>query len=146
MFEFLKSAGEKVLGAIPGVGAAKSLYDHLTGKGLGDAAKNVNVEFDEVTSQVKVTGKAATRAELEKVALTLGNVAGVEKVVAEVEVESDDEKPARTYAVQKGDTLSKISKAMYGNANLYNKIFEANKPMLKSADLIYPGQVLRIPE
>lgn len=45
-----------------------------------------------------------------------------------------------------GDTLSAISKQVYGNANLYNKIFEANKPMLKSPDKIYPGQVLRIPE
>jgi nucleoid-associated protein YgaU len=28
----------------------------------------------------------------------------------------------------------------------YGIIFEANKPMLKSPDLIYPGQVLRIPQ
>lgn len=44
------------------------------------------------------------------------------------------------------DTLSAIAKQVYGNANLYNQIFEANKPMLKSPDKIYPGQVLRIPE
>lgn len=50
------------------------------------------------------------------------------------------------YTVKSGDTLSAISKQVYGNANLYNKIFEANKPMLKSPDKIYPGQVLRIPE
>jgi nucleoid-associated protein YgaU len=35
---------------------------------------------------------------------------------------------------------------MYGDAMKYPVIFEANKPMLKDADLIYPGQVLRIPE
>jgi len=35
---------------------------------------------------------------------------------------------------------------VYGNANLYNKIFEANKPMLSHPDKIYPGQTLRIPE
>lgn len=50
------------------------------------------------------------------------------------------------YTVKAGDTLSAIAKQVYGNANLYNKIFEANKPMLKSPDKIYPGQVLRIPE
>ena len=44
-----------------------------------------------------------------------------------------------------GDTLSKISKQFYGDANKYMKIFEANKPMLKSPDKIYPGQNLRIP-
>ncbi|WP_312838686.1 LysM peptidoglycan-binding domain-containing protein, partial [Pantoea piersonii] len=48
--------------------------------------------------------------------------------------------------VKKGDTLSAISKTVYGNANEYNKIFEANKPMLTHPDKIYPGQVLRIPK
>lgn len=52
---------------------------------------------------------------------------------------------SRTYTVQKGDTLSKIAKEMYGNAGKYPVIFEANQPMLKHPDKIYPGQVLRIP-
>ena len=51
----------------------------------------------------------------------------------------------QTYKVVAGDNLSKISKAQYGDANKYMKIFEANKPMLKDPDKIYPGQVLRIP-
>ena len=45
----------------------------------------------------------------------------------------------------RGDTLSKIAKQYYGNANAYMPIFEANKPMLTHPDKIYPGQVLRIP-
>jgi nucleoid-associated protein YgaU len=53
---------------------------------------------------------------------------------------------AKFVVVKKGDTLSAISLAVYGNANLYNKIFEANKPMLKDVNKIYPGQTLRIPE
>ncbi len=52
---------------------------------------------------------------------------------------------SRMYTVKSGDTLSKISKEMYGEANKYDQIFEANKPMLKDPDKIYPGQVLRIP-
>jgi len=52
---------------------------------------------------------------------------------------------AKYYTVVKGDTLSKISKQYYGDPNKYPAIFEANKPMLKSPDLIYPGQMLRIP-
>jgi nucleoid-associated protein YgaU len=55
-------------------------------------------------------------------------------------------KPEATfYTVKKGDYLSKIAKEVYGDASKYNVIFEANKPMLKDPDLIYPGQVLRIP-
>lgn len=49
------------------------------------------------------------------------------------------------YTVQKGDTLSAIAKKHYGDANAYNSIFEANRPMLEHPDRIYPGQVLRIP-
>ena len=51
----------------------------------------------------------------------------------------------QTYTVAKGDTLSKIAKEFYGEANKYHQIFEANKPMLKDPDKIYPGQMLRIP-
>ena len=53
--------------------------------------------------------------------------------------------PAGSYTVQKGDTLSKISKQFYGDANKYMKIFDANRDQLKDPDKIQPGQVLRIP-
>lgn len=51
----------------------------------------------------------------------------------------------RTYKVQSGDTLSKIAKDFYGNANEYNRIFEANRDKLESPDKIRPGQELVIP-
>lgn len=53
--------------------------------------------------------------------------------------------PAKMIAVKKGDTLSKIAKEQLGNANRYPEIFEANRPMLKDPDEIFPGQILRIP-
>ncbi|HEU4603411.1 MAG TPA: LysM peptidoglycan-binding domain-containing protein [Steroidobacteraceae bacterium] len=46
----------------------------------------------------------------------------------------------------RGETLSAIAKQYYGNANKYMTIFEANKPMLKDPNKIYPGQLLRIPK
>jgi nucleoid-associated protein YgaU len=49
------------------------------------------------------------------------------------------------YTVKKGDFLLRISKEVYGDANKYNLLFEANKPILKDPELIYPGQVLVIP-
>jgi LysM repeat protein len=52
----------------------------------------------------------------------------------------------KSYTVQPGDTLSKISKQFYGEAGRYMKIFEANKDKLQSPDLIKVGQVLVIPE
>ena len=49
------------------------------------------------------------------------------------------------YTVVSGDTLSKIAREHYGDAAAWPAVFEANTPMLKNPDLIYPGQVLRIP-
>ena len=51
----------------------------------------------------------------------------------------------RTYEVKAGDSLSKIAKQEYGDANQWKRIFEANKDILKDPDKIYPGQTLRIP-
>jgi LysM repeat protein len=51
----------------------------------------------------------------------------------------------RTYTVQSGDTLSKISKEVYGDATQYNKIFDANRDKLSDPNKIYPGQELVIP-
>jgi nucleoid-associated protein YgaU len=51
----------------------------------------------------------------------------------------------KTYTVQPGDSLSKIAKQYYGNANDYNKIFEANRDKLSDPNKIQVGQELVIP-
>jgi len=51
----------------------------------------------------------------------------------------------QSYTVKPGDSLSKISKTVYGNANDYMKIFEANRDILNDPNKISPGQNLRIP-
>jgi nucleoid-associated protein YgaU len=56
-----------------------------------------------------------------------------------------NEPDVKTYTVQKGDSLSKIAKAHYGDANQWRKIYEANKERIKNPDLIQPGWVLTIP-
>ena len=75
----------------------------------------------------------------------MGNVNGVQQVVDNLVV-AEPEKESVFYTVKSGDSLSKIAKNHYGNAMKYPVIFEANKPMLKDPNKIYPGQVLRIPE
>lgn len=52
---------------------------------------------------------------------------------------------ADTYTVKSGDSLSKIAKHLYGDANSWHKIFDANRDKIKNPDLIHPGQVLTIP-
>jgi nucleoid-associated protein YgaU len=51
----------------------------------------------------------------------------------------------KTYTVAKGDSLSKIAKHVYGNANRWKEIFEANRDQLDNPDLIQPGQILKLP-
>jgi len=49
------------------------------------------------------------------------------------------------YVVVSGDSLSKIAKHYYGDANAWKRIFEANQDILKDPNKIYPGQKLKIP-
>ncbi len=51
-----------------------------------------------------------------------------------------------TYTVLQGDSLSKIAKRLYGKASAWRKLFEANRDQIEDADLIHPGQVLKVPE
>ena len=51
----------------------------------------------------------------------------------------------QSYTVVAGDSLSKIAKRFYGDANKWPRIHEANRDQIKNPDLIYPGQKLRIP-
>ena len=95
---------------------------------------------------VKVVSKGADRATMEKLILAVGNIQGIARV--EADLPDDPAAPAEPvfHEVQKGETLSAIAKQYLGDANAYRKIFEANKPMLKDPDHIYPGQKLRIPQ
>jgi nucleoid-associated protein YgaU len=51
----------------------------------------------------------------------------------------------QTYTVKKGDSLSKIAKRVYGDAQQWRKIHEANRDIIDNPDLIHPGQVLKLP-
>lgn len=140
LFNFVKNAGKSLFGgkaeaAEPNVDALQSELKTL---GLDASGVELKIEGDKVV----VGGKAVDAATKEKIILAVGNIEGV----GSVETTDDaDTSEAVFHTVVKGDTLSAIAKKTLGNANLYNDIFEANKPMLSHPDKIYPGQVLRIP-
>jgi len=162
LFSFVKSAGRKV-GLFGGseaeeaeqVQAAtksgnnqKAMHDGFARKlesvvsDLGLPVTDLKVSYAPYTATVM--GTARTQADREKIVLAIGNNMGVAQVDDQMGVEIE-EPPATFHTVQKGDTLSKISLATYGVIHMYDQIFEANKPMLKHPDEIFPGQVLRIP-
>jgi nucleoid-associated protein YgaU len=51
----------------------------------------------------------------------------------------------KTYVVVEGDSLSKIARREYGDANKWRMIYEANKDLINDPDLIFPGQKLNVP-
>lgn len=50
---------------------------------------------------------------------------------------------AQPYTIKSGDSLSKISKLFYGNANKYNEIAQANG--IPNPDRIQAGQQINVP-
>ncbi len=108
----------------------------------GFEVKDLVVDVDD--DKVIISGEVESQDVKEKIVLLVGNVEGVAVVEECLEVVAPAPE-AQFYTVQKGDSLSKIAKQFYGDAMKYPIIFEANQPMLKDPNLIYPGQVLRIP-
>ena len=150
--------------------AGRGLSHHLRDHGIDPSSFKFRFDGDTVI----IEGVVPTQEAREKAVLIIGNVEGVARVDDRLRVGSALATSAggasgvalggasqsvakhsaggdggawtsKTYTVQKGDTLSEIAQKLYGKANKYTVIFEANKPMLKDPDKIYPGQVLRIP-
>lgn len=161
LFDFVKNAGTAVFGKddSPGKGGSPQPQTHTVSPAELDAMKRrkalekllgefslqvENLKIDVTGDTAVVHGLVDDQAEREKVVLALGNVIGIAHVDDRLETKQKAPE-SQMYTVVSGDSLSKIAKHFYGNAGKYMAIFEANKPMLKDPDKIYPGQVLRIP-
>lgn len=75
----------------------------------------------------------------------LSPVASPSPLVSPVPPAASPSPRAQTYTVQEGDTLSAIASRVYGDANLWNLIFQANRQVVTSADELRVGMTLRIP-
>lgn len=169
LFNFVKSVGEK-LGLGEQAPDAQSIKTALDSLNLG--TENVKVAVE--NGKAILTGAVKDQTTLEKAILAVGNLHSIESVNTDnLKVENSQKsasnqtaqsgtsqtssasqpsgsQPAEPhfYEVKKGDTLWKIAEEVYGKGHGdKNKIiFEANKPMLKSPEKIFPGQQLRIPD
>ena len=161
LLSFIKDAGEKLFhrgATVPATAeastapapdlaalnqtASDAIVKYIASQDL--PTDGLEVQYDGASATVTVSGAVPDQATHEKIVLCCGNVHSVEHVDDRITVDAPADE-AQYYTVQSGDTLSKISKDMYGDANRYNEIFEANRPMLSSPDKIYPGQMLRVP-
>ena len=164
LFSFVRDAGASIFGGddeadqpAPTKTFATRLREH--------DIDPTGIYFDRKGAHVKVEGEVPNQDTKENVVMILGNVAGIETVedllvvanAAPVTTNADapatagaeatpNDWQADTYTVQSGDTLGGIAKKLYGSASKYMVIFEANTPLLKDPNKIYPGQVLRIPQ
>lgn len=151
-FDFLGSAGKKVLGTTEDDAAAikaeiENAFTELPVQGL-------MVEVNDDT--VSLGGVATDVSTKEKAILIAGNVEGISKVNADqlVTMEQIADENTREeevfepvfYTIEKGDTLWGIATDFYKDGSKYPLIVEANIEVIKDADLIYPGQSIRIPE
>jgi nucleoid-associated protein YgaU len=143
-FDFIKSAGKKL-----GIGddeepTVAAVEKELASHKLGTDDVKVVVKGDTIVLE----GSVEDQSVFEKAILAVGNTLGISKVeAADLKVADTAAGAPQFHTVQKGDNLWKVAEAAYGKGKggKYTVIFEANKPMLSNPDLIYPGQVLRIP-
>ena len=150
LFSFIKNAGAKLFGnkekeaEMAAEEKAKQLLAHINSFSLRTAGVTASLDG----STVILEGEVDTLHEKNRIIMAAGNIDGIDAVDDRIVLTEPVQVIPETqfYTVVKGDWLSKISKKVYGSSKHYNVIFEANKPMLKDPDLIYPGQVLVIPE
>lgn len=156
LFDFVREAGEAIFGRdddAPEAAATRDLEEVLADKkkaasleqlvaGMDLGIEKLDIKFRSGVATLE--GTAPSQANREKAVLLVGNTQGVAQVDDRLGVEAP-EPEARMHTVESGESLSKIAKQYYGDPMKYTVIFEANQPMLKDPDRIYPGQVLRIP-
>ena len=143
LFNFVREIGKKIFGS---EAEAPLALENLIN------ADNPGVENIKISVQdgiATLTGDATSAAALEKAVLIVGNTQGIQEVKADAVVIKDGSQVAgddEFYVIQKGDTLWKIAEQNYGNGAKYTKIVEVNLEVIKNADLIFPGQKIRIPK
>lgn len=138
LIDFIKDVGHDIFGGSDEATAIQELIE----KELGHQVKDLKVGFKDGTATLE--GKCASQEIKEKAVLLAGNLKGVNQV-DDSGLEAPEGEPYDFYTVVKGDSLSKIAKEYYGDPMKYPVLFEANKEIIKDPDLIFPGQVLRVP-
>jgi nucleoid-associated protein YgaU len=142
LFDFVKEIGRKIFPpeAKP-EDAATKIQHEIEAANLG--INGLKVAYAD--GKCSLSGECPTAEAMQKAVLIAGNIQGVSEVnISALTVPQPKEK-VEYYVIVKGDTLSAIAKKYYGDANKYPRIFEANREVIKDANLIFPGQKIRIP-
>jgi nucleoid-associated protein YgaU len=140
LFDFVSNIGKKIFPSEAEASDKIKDYFEQDNPGVNDFQVTVK---DGVAS---ITGEAASAEAKEKAILMVGNIQGVKEVQADALKAPAASGQVEYYVIESGDTLSAIAQQFYGNGSEWPRIFEANREVIKNADLIYPGQKIRIPK
>jgi LysM repeat protein len=129
----IQNVADKATKATPAVALAGVLVAAPHANAAGAAVKTttavIQVHDDAVQSGTRTVGANTARARTDAVV-----------VRAQASAQA-----TRRYTVQRGDTLSSIAQRFYGSAGDWNRLYAANRSVLRNPNMIFPGQVLAIP-
>ncbi|MGB1450300.1 MAG: LysM peptidoglycan-binding domain-containing protein [Marinirhabdus sp.] len=112
---------------------------------LGEELKIQNGDVKVEGNKLIIEGVANTQYDKDRIWDEIKKSGGEDPSDIMADITVADTSVYTRHKVESGESLSKISKKYYGDPMKYNKIFEANRDKLDSADVIHPGQVLVIP-
>ena len=112
---------------------------------LGQELAIQNGDVKEENGKLHISGTAKNQYEKNLLWDKIKEIGGDNPADLVADINVADTSFFANHTVKSGDTLGKIAKHYYGKASKYNAIFEANTNILKSADVIHPGQELVIP-
>ena len=111
---------------------------------LGEDLKVKGCDVKEEGGKLIIKGTAEYGFDRDQIWNAIKKQSGWEtEIVADIKVEKAT--PYGYWVVKSGETLSKIAKNIYSDANVYMKIFDANKDQLKDPNMIKVGQKLVLP-
>jgi nucleoid-associated protein YgaU len=141
LFDFVRTIGRKVFDRDADANDKIKKEIEASLKGV----EGLTVDYDSASGVVKLGGTATSPEAMEKAVLIAGNAMGVGSVNVDAMKRPDEIAGVEYYIIKSGDTLSAIAQHYYKDAAQYPKIFEANREVIKDANLIFPGQKIRIP-
>ena len=141
LFDFVRDIGRKIFNSDSEANDKIKAEIEASLKGI----EGLTVDYDAASGNVSLGGQAASTEALQKAILIAGNTKGVANVSVDSMIAPPVEDQTQYYIIKSGDMLSAIAQHFYKDANKYPKIFEANREVIKDANLIFPGQKIRIP-
>lgn len=112
---------------------------------LGEKFNTQNGYVEEADGKLRVGGTVETQYQKDRMWDEIKKVGGETPRDIEADIRVTNKEYYAKHTVQRGDSLSKMSKDYYGDPMQYKHIFEANKDILDDPNLIHPGQELTIP-